>query len=184
VLTPESFRDQPVLHGEQVRLEPLTLAVLAGYLTSLADPELQRLTGTHAVFEPQAVEAWLGSRQDQHDRADWAIVRAEDGAFLGEAVLNDFDADNQSANYRVFLAAPQFFGRGYGTEVTRLVLNYAFDTVGLHRVALGVFDFNPRAQRVYAKCGFVVEGVQRDALRWNGAWHDQIIMSIVSSDPR
>jgi RimJ/RimL family protein N-acetyltransferase len=175
------FGDQPVLTGELVRLEPLTEAVLADYLAGLTD---QGLTGTHASFDPAQVEQWLRSRPEQHDRADWAVLRRRDGMFLGEAVLNDFDADNASVNYRIWLAGSQAYGQGYGTEATRLVLDYALGSLGLHRVSLGVLDFNPRARRVYEKCGFRLEGRLREALRWEGRWHDELVMSVLSTDPR
>lgn len=178
------FRDQPVLVGEHVRLEPLTAAVLGPYLVGLDDPEVRHLTGTPARFEPHAVEQWLSTRQHHHDRADWAVVRSSDGAFLGEAVLNELDAPNASVNYRVWLAGREATGRGHGTEVTRLVMSHALDDVGLHRVALGVYAFNLRARRMYERCGFQVEGRRRDALRRDGTWHDEIMMSVLSTDPR
>jgi len=135
-------------------------------------------------FDRPKIEAWLATRGEHYDRADWAVVRAEDGAFLGEAVLNQVDLYNESANYRVWLAGPQVFGQGYGTETTQLVVDYALGTCGLHRVSLGVYDFNPRAQRVYEKCGFSHEGRLRHALLWEGQWHDELLMTILSSDPR
>jgi RimJ/RimL family protein N-acetyltransferase len=184
VITADVFRNQPVLTGHRVRLEPLTPAVLENYLAALADPEVSRLTGSHAMFDRPTIETWLATRQEHHDRADWAAVRAADGAFLGEAVLNELDPDNESANYRVQLAGPHLFGQGYGTEITRLVVDYALGTVGLHRVSLGVYDFNPRAQRVYEKCGFSHEGRLREALRWDGQWHDELLMAVLHSDPR
>ena len=184
MISVDAFRDQPELLGTSVRLEPLTVAVLADYWAALSDPEVSRLTGTHAVFQPSDVETWLRTRQDHHDRADWAILRADDGAFLGEAVLNDLDPDNESASYRVWLAGPAVFGRGYGSEATRLVVDYALDAVGLHRLTLEVFDHNPRARRVYEKCGFVVEGRRREALLWQGSWHDSLTMTILDTDPR
>ncbi|HEV2887051.1 MAG TPA: GNAT family protein [Jatrophihabitans sp.] len=183
-MRPDLFRDQPVLTGELVRLELLTEAVLEDYLTGLADPELGRLTGTHASFDRAQTVQWLASRAEQHDRADWAVLRRSDSAFLGEAVLNDLDADNASVNYRIWLAGADVYGKGYGTEATRLVLDYALDTLGLHRVSLGVLDFNPRARRVYEKCGFQLEGRLREALRWKGRWHDELVMSVLSTDPR
>jgi RimJ/RimL family protein N-acetyltransferase len=183
VIRPDLFRDQPVLTGELVRLEPLTESVLEDYLAALADPEVRRLTGSHAPHDRARVEQWLTSRSQQHDRADWAVLRRSDGAFLGEAVLNDLDVDNASANYRILLAGPHVFGRGFGTEVTRLVLGHAF-SAGLHRVSLGVYDFNPRARRVYEKCGFQLEGRLRHALRWDGQWHDELVMSRLSTDPQ
>ena len=64
------------------------------------------------------------------------------------------------------------------------MLDYALDVVGLHRIGLEVYDFNARAQYVYAKCGFVPEGRLRDALCWRGEWHDAITMSVLATDPR
>ncbi len=178
------FRHQPVIVGRNVRLEPLTPAVLEDYVRALDEPEVRRLTGSHATFDRPQIERWLATRQDHHDRADWAIVRLTDEAFLGEAVLLDLDPQNESASYRIWLAGPELFGRGYGTEVTRLVVHYALDGIGLHRLGLEVFDVNPRARRVYEKCGFILEGRLRDALLWQGKRQDTLLMAILRGDPR
>src|ERR687893_200076 len=50
--------------------------------------------------------------------------------------------------------------RGLGTEMTRLVLGYAFEVMKLHRVSLRVLAYNHRAIASYEKCGFVREGVE------------------------
>jgi len=184
VLPFDVFRTQPVLVGPRVRLEPLTEIVLDEYLRGLADPEVRRLTGSHRTITSAEAERWLSTRREQHDRADWAVTRREDGAFLGEAVLHEFDPANESASYRVWLAGPHLFGRGYGTEVTQLVVDHALDELGVHRLALEVFDLNPRARRVYEKCGFVVEGRLRDALVWEGQRHDALTMAVLRSTAR
>ena len=64
------------------------------------------------------------------------------------------------------------------------MIDYGLDVVGLHRISLGVYAFNPRALRVYEKCGFVREGVKRDALLWDEQWVDEVVMSVLASDPR
>ena len=184
MLTASPFADQPVLVGDQVRLEPLTSAVLEPYLLGLADPEVRQLTGTRAAYERRAVELWLATRQDHHDRADWAVVRRSDGAFLGEAVLNELDVENAAVNYRIWLSGTGATGHGHGTQATRLVVAHALEEVGLHRVSLGVYAFNARARRAYEKCGFREEGRLRDALLHDGAWHDEIVMAVLSTDPR
>lgn len=130
----EALVDQPVLRGRTVRLEPLGHDVLEDYLRGLQDPEVRRLTGTHAVHDRAAVEQWLRSRAAQHDRADWAVVREGDGQFLGEAVLHELDVNNASAGYRVWLSGPGAVGHGHGTEVTQLVVAFALDVLGLHRL--------------------------------------------------
>jgi RimJ/RimL family protein N-acetyltransferase len=184
VISSAIFRNQAVLTGPRVQLEPLGSQHYDGLRPMLDDPESMRLTGSQQVFSDDVMRQWLATRQDHHDRADWAIIRLADGLVLGEAVLNQLDTHNASVNFRISLVGPSVFGQGYGTEATSLVVDYALDVAGLHRVSLEVYDFNPRAQRVYEKCGFVVEGRARDALLWDGEWHDAISMGILSTDPR
>ncbi|TCP56134.1 RimJ/RimL family protein N-acetyltransferase [Tamaricihabitans halophyticus] len=184
MISSDVFGNQPILTGPKVRLEPLGSQHFEGIWRMLADPEGARLTGTHQQFTEDGVRRWLATRQDHDDRADWAILRRDDNTVLGEVVLNELDEYNASVSFRISLVGPEVFGRGYGTEATQLVLDYAFDVAGLHRVHLEVYDFNPRAQRVYENCGFTREGVQREALHWNGQWQDAITMAILSTDPR
>ncbi|WP_223360716.1 GNAT family N-acetyltransferase [Leifsonia sp. ZF2019] len=166
---------------ERLRLVPLGPEHLEGTWVALQDPEVLRLTGTHASFTRDGVAAWLAGLSARDDRADWAILRAGDDEHIGEVVLNDPDADNRSAGFRIALGAPRWFGAGYGTEATRAVLAHAFTTLGLHRVELEVYAFNPRAQRAYEKAGFELEGRRRDALRWDGEWVDTLVMGCLSN---
>jgi RimJ/RimL family protein N-acetyltransferase len=184
VLSNDAFLGQPVLHGESVSLEPFGPEHADSAWAGLADPELLRLTGSHGTFTKEQVEEFSQDISERDDRADWAIIATDDDRHVGEAVLNQFDPDNASANFRIGIYGRHNRGRGYGTEATRLVVAYAFDVVGLHRISLEVYSFNPRAQHVYTKCGFQVEGRRRDALHWDGQWYDAIVMGILSTDPR
>jgi RimJ/RimL family protein N-acetyltransferase len=64
------------------------------------------------------------------------------------------------------------------------MLDHAFGTLGLHRIALFVFEFNERAVRAYRKCGFVVEGRARESIWRDGRWWDELAMSVLESDWR
>jgi RimJ/RimL family protein N-acetyltransferase len=178
------FRDQPVLTGDLVELRPLnaeTGAPLVGPLVDM-DPEVRRLTGTHRRFTREVAQEWHRTRPDHHDRADWVIVERAGGTTVGDCALIDLDPDNASVGYRIALTGTGIAGKGYGTAATDLVLEYVFTVAGLHRVALEVFDFNPRARRSYEKSGFVREGVWRQALHWDGEWHDAVLMSVLAHE--
>lgn len=168
----------------RLHLVPMSTEYLDQVMDGLQHDEFMRLTGTHGSFTRDAVERFLARVTQADDRADWAILRAADGLYLGEVVLNDLDQHNRSMNFRIALNDPAVVGQGYGTEATRAVVQYGFETVGLHRVSLGVYAFNPRARRVYEKCGFIHEGTERDALYWQGEWVDQHRMSMLATDPR
>ncbi|MFE3461071.1 GNAT family N-acetyltransferase [Nocardiopsis aegyptia] len=184
MVPPDVFREQPVLTGGRVRLEPLDgengAALVDDYVDM--DPVVRRLTGTHQRFTPEVLRDWFATRPDQHDRADWAILEREGGMVVGECALLDLDPENAAADYRISLRDMALTGRGYGTEATDLVLDYAFGTAGLHRVALQVFAFNVNAQKSYARSGFVREGVWRSHLRWDGRWHDTVLMSVLAEE--
>jgi ribosomal protein S18 acetylase RimI-like enzyme len=64
------------------------------------------------------------------------------------------------------------------------MLDHAFGPLGLHRIALFVFEFNERAIRTYQRCGFVIEGRARESIFRDGRWWDELAMSVLESDWR
>jgi GNAT superfamily N-acetyltransferase len=80
------------------------------------------------------------------------------------------------------LTGPSGRGRGLGTEATRLIVGYGFERLGLHRISLEVYAFNPRARRAYEKAGFRAECVLRESLRYNGEWIDATVMSVLAPE--
>ena len=179
-----SFADKPVLPGDRVTLRPVTAEDVPGLMELLADPESKRLTATRVEPSHEAAERWYATRADHDDRLDLAVVANETGEYVGEVVLNDLSVEDRSCGFRICLLGPRVFGRGYGTEATRLLMRHAFETVGLHRVELDVYAFNPRARHVYEKAGFVLEGTKREALLWDGEWIDAYAMAMLQSDWR
>lgn len=188
---PADFSVKPTLAGEAVVLRPFVLEQDAPALREmLQDPEVLMLTGAvHGLGElPQWDDeseerflAWYGSRNEQRDRLDLAVADRASGSCVGEVVLNDLDAGNHSCGFRVALG-PGGRDRGLGTEAVRMIVGYGFERLGMHRISLEVYAFNPRARRVYEKVGFVADGVLRDALRWDGRWIDAFVMSILAPE--
>jgi RimJ/RimL family protein N-acetyltransferase len=174
--------DQAVLETEDLRLEQLGPRHVEGSWAMLDDAEGKRLTGTHRDFTREEGAAWLERLDGRDDRADWAVVHADDDRFLGEVVLNHLDLHNACMNFRISLFGDGVLGKGFGTQATRAVVAYGFDVVGLRRIELGVYDFNVRARRAYEKVGFRREGVRRDALLWEGEWHDEILMALLAPE--
>ena len=163
-------------------LRPLDTGDADAMFTTLQDAETMRLTGTTARYTLEQVAAHCASLEEQEDRVDLAIVHPENGTYLGEVVLSDIDDANRSAAFRIALARSDLMDRGLGRDAARTLLAWAFDTLGLHRIHLEVYAFNPRAQHVYRALGFQVEGVVREALWMDGGWHDAISMSMLEGE--
>ncbi|MFD3699015.1 GNAT family N-acetyltransferase [Streptomyces sp. NPDC058646] len=176
------FLTKPTLNGELVLLRPVTVDDVPALWPMFLDAEAMRLTGSHDGEPDEAgIRAWYDSRGDQDDRLDLAVVERATGKVVGEVVLNEWDSGNESCSFRICLV-PGTFGQGLGTEATRLIVGYGFERLGLHRISLEVYAFNPRAHRVYTKVGFVPEGVQRDALLWEGERVDAVTMSVLAPE--
>jgi RimJ/RimL family protein N-acetyltransferase len=184
------FAVKPTLDGDRVVLRPFNDGDLPAIRAALLDPEARILTGSvHDEAQAHTAESadeeelldWYSTRNDQPDRLDLAVVDKATGECVGEAVLDEWDPGNESCNFRI-LIGPKGRDRGLGTEATRLIVSYGFEHLGLHRISLEVYAFNPRARRAYEKVGFRAEGVLRESLRYNGEWHDAALMSILAPE--
>ncbi|MEU8886620.1 GNAT family protein [Streptomyces sp. NPDC048442] len=175
------FSVKPTLTGDRVLLRPFAEDDVPAMLEALMDPEVLRFTGSPAFVPDTATRDWYLTRAEQADRLDLAVVDRATRKCVGEVVLNEWDPANRSCNFRTLLG-PGGRNRGLGTEACRLVVTYGFEALGLNRISLGVFDFNPRARRAYEKVGFVVEGRAREALWHEGEWIDDLYMSILARE--
>lgn len=176
---------QPTLVGAAVLLEPMAAEHIDGLLALHAEPD--ELIGPLATLARERARRAVVVAASRADRADWAIVaqRPGDGPrVVGEAVLFHLDEVHGSMEFRIALIGPEVFGRGYGSETTRLVCDFAFGPLGLHRVSLHVSAANPGAIRVYEKAGFVLEGRRREVTRDAGRWVDELDMGLLAADPR
>jgi RimJ/RimL family protein N-acetyltransferase len=180
------FTVKPTLVGDLVTLRPIRAEdadVIARLIRE--DGKIARLTGsTHSSDEApmdvpiERLREIYGGWAVAEDRLVLGVVDNASGELVGEVVLNDWDEGNRSCGFRTLIGAAGR-GRGLGTEATRLVVEHGLTTMGLHRIELEVYDFNPRARHVYEKVGFVHEGTGRDALLFDGEWIDVHYMAII-----
>ena len=171
------------LTGTNVVLRRHVPANIRAFQRWYADPEVVRLTRYQdGPMRPDEIERFFAARALGADSLAMAIHLAGDDRLIGTCALSQLDGDNGSAMFHITIGEKDAWGRGYGTEATRLMIDHAFGRLGLHRIALTVFSFNERAIRSYRSCGFVVEGRAREAIWREGRWWDEIAMSMLDSD--
>jgi RimJ/RimL family protein N-acetyltransferase len=110
---------------------------------------------------------------------EWAVEL--NGKCVGQARLT-VNSDDRRARYAVGIFNTESLGKGIGTEITQLVLKYAFETLKLHRVDLRVLSYNTRAIACYEKCGFVQEGMEREGALIEDKWESDVMMSILEQE--
>lgn len=104
------------------------------------------------------------------------------GRPIGDIRLDRLVAIDRRASMAIGIYDPQLLGKGLGSEAIHLLLQHAFNELRLHRIGIRVLAYNTRAIRAYEKCGFVIEGREREAAFVNGAWHDDVMMGLLETD--
>jgi [ribosomal protein S5]-alanine N-acetyltransferase len=172
----------PYLIGQAIYLRPVDTADAGAIVTWFNDPEVTR---TLRRYRPLTLTEELAfiERMAKNETDFWlAIALREEDKFVGVTGLHNLDARHRSITFGIAIGEKAAWGKGYGTEATRLMVGFAFQTLNLNRVSLDVYAFNERAQRCYEKAGFRVEGRQRQSHFAEGRYWDTIIMGLLREE--
>lgn len=176
-----------ILKGELVRLSALDADELSKAFTRWSrDSEFKRLLDSNAVRmnSEKVAQKWLEKEIDEQSvNQHWFSIRAlADDKLLGDIDLFVANWTGRDAFVGLGIGEREFWGKGYGTDVMRVILRYAFTEVNLNRVTLNVFEYNPRAIRSYEKAGFRHEGRVRQFLNKEGRRWDMLFMGILREE--
>lgn len=170
------------MEGPSLRLRPATADDAAARFSLGYNQEIVRMFGvSHADTKPMtmdAAEAW--ARAHSVNPYAWIIEVA--GQLIGEIKLHSVNAQDRRASMAIAIYDSQQLGKGFGSEAIRLLLHHAFTELYLHRIGIRVLAYNERAIRAYQKCGFIVEGRERETAFVDGVWHDDLMMGILSRE--
>jgi|SRR5579862_6731183 len=115
-------------------------------------------------------------------KGSFAIEAADTGAYIGFCGLFGFDDLARTCELGITIGDKAYWGRGYGRDTVRLLVDYAFRLLNLRKVWLHTASTNERALRCYGACGFVEEGRLRQQIWCNGAYVDQVYMGILRDE--
>jgi RimJ/RimL family protein N-acetyltransferase len=172
-----------LIEGKAIDLRRHRPGNLAVVLRWYADPELARLTRYSVRPMPHdEVERFFQSRLLSSESVAYGIHVKASGRLIGLTTFSALDPDNGSVLFHITIGETDAWGHGYGTEAAQLMLQLAFERIGLHRVGLSVFAFNERAIRSYQRAGFRVEGRLREAIARDGRYWDEIHMGVLRDE--
>jgi RimJ/RimL family protein N-acetyltransferase len=112
-------------------------------------------------------------------RASFTIEQVEQERPIGFVHLTEINWPCRSAQFGIVIGDSTLHGHGIGTEATRLVIRYSFDTLNLERIELRVAESLSAARHIYEKLGFVEEGKLRRAAYLAGKPIDIVVMGLL-----
>lgn len=150
-----------------ITLRPLSQKDAPFMLEWMTDPDIVRFFRFDAssVTEGSCLR-FIEGANDRPDAVHFAIADEND-EYLGTISLKDIDRETRTAEYAVS-TRKKAHGTGAAMQATRLILQYAFDTLGLERVYLNVLAENGRANAFYRKAGFRFVREEPDAVEIRG----------------
>ncbi|GAH98179.1 unnamed protein product, partial [marine sediment metagenome] len=91
---------------------------------------------------------------------------------IGSIGFNHINWVSRNANIFLTIGEPEYWGKGIAGEASRLMINYGFTELNLHKIFAGVFTPNTRSLRAAEKLGFEKEGVLKEEMYVDGEYHD------------
>lgn len=165
--------------NDELYVRPVTIDDARYVMEWVNDPEVvknfQHFGKTYTEDEERAyLQKLIDSKADYA----FSIFRKSDGAYIGQAALNQISYENKLARLSLTIKRSEW-GKGYAQIAILLILAVAFFDLDLHKVWLMVYESNEKARHIYQKLGFREEGILRQEYFWRGEYHDMVRMSIL-----
>lgn len=170
------------LRGSNIYCRPYLLEDVPRLQRWVNDPGTRRNLLIYWPLTELAERKFVESSSNDPTAVALAIVLARGDTHIGAMSLREINWRSRTAKFGIMIGEPAHRGAGHGTEATWLMLRYAFNTLHLNRVELGVYDFNAPAIRVYEKLGFRREGVAREDVFVDGRYRDVIQYAILARE--
>jgi RimJ/RimL family protein N-acetyltransferase len=170
-----------LFYGEKVTLRAIRREDLPRFVEFRNDPKVLLAVGDTPLPKTiDHVQKWFEKQLD--DQCDIRFAIEADNKCIGHAGLRDVDHIDGHAELSIAIGDTEYWGRGYGRDAIRVLLDYAFRLLNLRRVWLETHAENERAIRAYRACGFVEEGRMREHIWLAGRHVDAIIMGVMRDE--
>lgn len=180
-----------VLYGRRVMMRPLAVNDFRSW-SEVRQRNAEWLTvwepsrSTHQP-DPSTDKSAFASRCLQRDRDRASGTAYQFGMFIDQRVAGEVNLNNvirgamQSSTVGYWIDEVHA-GRGYTVEGVALVMQFAFEQLGLHRVEICIVPRNQRSRRIMDKLAIREEGLAKRYLEINGAWEDHLRYAMTSEE--
>ena len=170
------------IEGQRIALGPLRRDLIPVYQRWTNDFTVTRTLRSSGPTTIDQVTTSFDQLGGDERSTNFTIYARDGWRPIGNTALVDIDWRARTAEFILFIGEADCRGKGYGTETTRLMLEYAFTALGLHSVMLKVYAFNRAGRRVYEKAGFRTIGRRRECQLMGGELWDVEYMDCLATE--
>ncbi len=161
-------------------LRPIQMSDAGRFVKWLNDPSIHKFLQTRKHLTLSEEKKWIKSAIKSKSHKNFAIETLN-GTHIGSTSL-EVNFDHSRAVFGIFIGEKKYWNQGLGSEAAKLIIDYGFKELKLHRIELGVLEYNPRAIKVYKRLGFKDEGIKRDFIKFKGNYYNDYHMSILDKE--
>lgn len=170
------------LQGSRIFLQLLEKEHLRKRVEFLNDIEVQETLNFDYPTSLAKTEAWFSKNVLSGNRVDFTFIRNDDSAVIGFGGFINIHARAQKAELYIFIGDKSCWGKGYGRDGYKLLVNYGFAELGLERIYLYQLSQNERAIKATTALGWKTEGLLRKDIWSHGELKDQYLLSILREE--
>lgn len=174
------------LKGRKVSLRPLRkITDFESCLRWINDYEVNQYLAVYLPMSEQKEEEWFDRTSRSSDNIVFAIEvpDAMNGDILiGLIGLHRINWKDRTAVTGTLIGEKEYWGKGYGTDAKMILLDYAFNTLNLHKICSSTVEFNKRSLQYNLHCGYKLEGIERKQVFKKGRYWDKYILGVFKKD--
>ena len=177
-----------MLRGKSVLLRPFRRSDISYFLKWFNDPEIVQYLDMYLPMTEMSEEKFIEELGTTRASSDvLLVIEAIEGDStrpIGNCGLHQISPKDHNAAFGIIIGEKDYWSKGYGIEATRLLINYGFQQLNLHRISSTAIAFNERSIKLQKKVGFREEGRLRQAIFKNGQYYDMLQFGILSEEWR
>ncbi len=177
-----------MLKGEQVTLKPLEMSDVDTIVERIHNVEFYDFTSRATPITRIEVEKGLkaicsgGKYPTEIAFGIYTKAKSDDECMIGLCGLKNIKWFDRNCVFYIQIFDSNLWGKGYGTEATKLVLEYTFKRLSLHRIKSVVYAYNKSSLALHKKFGFITEGTECSVKYKNGKYHDAILFRMLKNE--
>ena len=166
------------IKGKAIFLREVRLSdVNENYYRWLNDPEVTQYLETRYFPQPmEKIKEYVEITNSKSDQVFLAICINQNGQHIGNIKLGPLNWIHRLGEISLVIGEKEHWGKGYASEAIKLVSDYAFDIIGLHKVTAGTYSTNPGSVRAFEKAGFEMEGIWKRHYFSKGDYVDRVCL--------
>ena len=170
-----------LIEGKRTKMRPIERKDLKYTLEWANDPEISYYTGYMFPISMEMEEKWYERILAAEDRRTF-IIETKNNEVIGLTAILNIDWKNRKAELSMLIGNKKMWGKGYGRESVRTMLNHIFNNMGMNKVYGRIIDYNQAALKMDLGAGYSQEGYIKEDILIQGEFHDRYLIGITKAE--